>query len=138
MAIHTVVAAAAAALALSLVATAAAAGAAGAHPPAPGPAHDIASCLVTSGVKNFSLPASKSFKPILDSSLRYLRFDVPSVGKPAAIVLPASQRELQRAVLCARSSSLAIRVRSGGHSYEGLSYSSENHTSPSWSSTSPS
>ncbi|PAN33559.2 hypothetical protein PAHAL_6G040100 [Panicum hallii] len=123
MAIHTV-AAAAAALALCLVATAAAAGA-GAHPPVP--AHDIASCLVSNGVTNFSLPASKSFKPILDSSLRYLRFDVPSVGKPAAIVLPASQRELQRAVLCARSSSLAIRVRSGGHSYEGLSYTSENH-----------
>jgi len=127
MAIHTVVAAAAAALALCLVATA-----------APASAHDIAFCLVSNGVKNFSLPASKSFKPILDSSLRYLRFDVPSVGKPAAIVLPASQRELQRAVLCVRSSSLAIRVRSGGHSYEGLSYSSENHTSPSWSSTSPS
>ncbi|RLM61258.1 hypothetical protein C2845_PM14G03230 [Panicum miliaceum] len=127
MAMHTVVAAAAA-LALCLVATAATAGA-GAHPPAPAPvpAHDIASCLVSNGVTNFSLPASKSFKPILDSSLRYLRFDVPSVGKPAAIVLPASQRELQRAVLCARSSSLAIRVRSGGHSYEGLSYTSENH-----------
>jgi hypothetical protein len=119
--------AAAAALALCLVATAATtAAAAGAHP-LPSPPHDIAACLVSNGVKNFSLPSSPSFSPLLRSSLRYLRFDVPSVGKPSAIVLPASRRDLQRAVLCARNASLAIRVRAGGHSYEGLSYTTENH-----------
>ncbi|CAL5003958.1 unnamed protein product [Urochloa decumbens] len=115
MAIHTIVAAA---LALCLVATAALA-------PAP-PVHDIAACLVSNGVKNFSLPASPSFNPLLLSSLRYLRFVSPSVGKPSAIVLPSSQLDLQRAVLCAVNASLAIRVRAGGHSYEGLSYTSEN------------
>ncbi|CAL5008323.1 unnamed protein product [Urochloa decumbens] len=112
MAIHTI----AAALALCCVAATAAV--------AP---HDIAACLVSNGVKNFSLPASPSFNPLLLSSIRYLRFVSPSVGKPFAIILPSSQLDLQRAVLCTVNTSLAIRVRAGGHSYEGLSYTSENH-----------
>ncbi|WVZ74168.1 hypothetical protein U9M48_022383 [Paspalum notatum var. saurae] len=118
--IHTIVTAAA--LALWLFATAAT----GAVSPPP-PPHDISSCLLSSGVKNFSLPVSPSYTPLLDSSIRYLRFKHSNIRKPAAVVLPTSKRDLQRAVLCARNSSLAIRVRSGGHSYEGLSYTTENH-----------
>ncbi|RCV29952.1 hypothetical protein SETIT_6G055200v2 [Setaria italica] len=88
MAIHTIVAATAA-LALCLVATSATTPAAGAHP-LPSPPHDIAACLVSNGVKNFSLPSSPSFSPLLHSSLRYLRFDVPTVGKPSAIIIQAT------------------------------------------------
>ncbi|CAD6266124.1 unnamed protein product [Miscanthus lutarioriparius] len=73
-----------------------------------------------------SLPTSPSYATVLNSSISNLRFALPDVGKPAAVVLPASKRDLQGAVLCARNSSLAIRVRSGGHSYEGLSYTTEN------------
>ncbi|XP_062192097.1 berberine bridge enzyme-like D-2 [Phragmites australis] len=91
------------------------------------PTHNISSCLLSNGVKNFSLPTDPSYMPLLDSSIRNLCFELPGVGKPAAVVLPASKRDLQRAILCARSSSLAIRVRSGGHSYGGLSYTTENH-----------
>ncbi|TVU42898.1 hypothetical protein EJB05_09322, partial [Eragrostis curvula] len=91
------------------------------------PGNTVSSCLLSNGVKNFSLPGSPSYTPLLDSSIRNLRFELPGVGKPAAVVLPASKQELQRAILCARSSSLAIRVRSGGHSYEGLSYTTEHH-----------
>ncbi|CAO2176404.1 unnamed protein product [Urochloa humidicola] len=118
MAIQTI----AATLALCLVATAATM----APAPSPPPLHDITACLISNGVKNFSLPASPSFNPLLLSSLRYLRFVSPSVGKPSAIVLPSSQVDLQRSILCAVNTSLAIRVRAGGHSYEGLSYTSEN------------
>jgi len=87
----------------------------------------ISSCLLSNGVTNFSLPTSPSYTSLLDYSIRNLRFALPSVGKPAAVVLPSTKRDLQRAVLCARNTSLAIRVRSGGHSYEGLSYTTENH-----------
>ncbi|TKW08858.1 hypothetical protein SEVIR_6G052500v4 [Setaria viridis] len=128
MATHTMVAAAA--LALCLFAAAAADKHAGAQPPALAPAaaaHDISSCLLSNGVSNFSLPSSPSYTPLLDSSIRNLRFELPGVGKPAAVILPASKRDLQSAVVCARAASLAIRVRSGGHSYEGLSYTTENH-----------
>jgi hypothetical protein len=120
-------------LALCLFAAAAAADThASAQPPALAPAaaaahDDISSCLLSNGVTNFSLPSSASYTPLLDSSIRNLRFELPGVGKPAAIILPASKRDLQRAVVCARAASLAIRVRSGGHSYEGLSYTTENH-----------
>ncbi|RLM60959.1 reticuline oxidase-like [Panicum miliaceum] len=122
MAMHTM----AAALALCLFA--AAATCAGAQPPPPPPpqANDISSCLLSNGVSNFSLPSSPSYTPLLDSSIRNLRFELPGVGKPAAVILPASKRDLRRAVLCARGASLAIRVPSGGHSYEGLSYTTEN------------
>ncbi|KAL5230872.1 hypothetical protein ABZP36_029648 [Zizania latifolia] len=90
-------------------------------------AANISSCLLSNGVRNFSLPASPSFAALVRSSIRNLRFALPSVGKPAAIILPSSKKDLQGAIRCARSSSLAIRVRSGGHSYEGLSYTTENH-----------
>lgn len=105
-------------------ATEAAATNSSAHPPqAPG---NISTCLISNGVRNFSLPGSQSYTLLLDASIRNRRFELPGVGKPAAVVLPSSKRDLQRAILCARASSLAIRVRSGGHSYEGLSYTTEN------------
>ncbi|KAK3122776.1 hypothetical protein QOZ80_8AG0618140 [Eleusine coracana subsp. coracana] len=91
------------------------------------PPSNISSCLLSNGVNNFSLPGSPSYTPLLDAAIRNRRFQLPGVGKPAAVVLPSSKRDLQRSILCARASSLAIRVRSGGHSYEGLSYTTENH-----------
>ncbi|KAI5003648.1 hypothetical protein ZWY2020_030808 [Hordeum vulgare] len=90
-------------------------------------ARDFSSCLVSNGVSSFSLPTSPSYAGLLNSSIFNLRFTLPNVARPAAVVLPESRDELRRAILCARASSLAIRVRSGGHSYEGLSYTTENH-----------
>jgi hypothetical protein len=92
-------------------------------PPA---ASNFSSCLVSSGVNNFSLPTSPSYAGLLNSSIFNLRFTLPNVTGPAAIVFPGSRDDLGHAVLCARDSSLAIRTRSGGHSYEGLSYTTEN------------
>jgi hypothetical protein len=88
---------------------------------------NFSSCLVSNGVINFSLPTSPSYAALLNSSIFNLRFTLPDVTGPAAIVFPRSRDDLRRAVLCARGSSLAIRTRSGGHSYEGLSYTTENH-----------
>uniref|UniRef100_A0ACD6A1W2 Uncharacterized protein n=1 Tax=Avena sativa TaxID=4498 RepID=A0ACD6A1W2_AVESA len=88
---------------------------------------NFSSCLVSNGVSNFSLPASPSYATLLNSSVFNLRFTLPNVTRPAAIVFPGSRDDLRQAVLCARVSSLAIRTRSGGHSYEGLSYTTENH-----------
>uniref|UniRef100_A0A0E0LRG4 FAD-binding PCMH-type domain-containing protein n=1 Tax=Oryza punctata TaxID=4537 RepID=A0A0E0LRG4_ORYPU len=90
-------------------------------------ASSFSSCLASHGVSNFSLPASPSYNTTLNFSIRNLRFTLPDVTRPAAIVLPVSKEDLRRAILCARDSSFAIRVRSGGHSYEGLSYTTENH-----------
>ncbi|KAL6561294.1 hypothetical protein OROMI_016895 [Orobanche minor] len=47
-----------------------------------------------------------------------------SPERPDLIVTPFHVSEIQAAVYCSRKLSLPIRVRSGGHDYEGLSYTS--------------
>ncbi|RLN03680.1 hypothetical protein C2845_PM13G03690 [Panicum miliaceum] len=69
----------------------------------------------------------QSYAALLNSSISNLRFTLPGVGRPVAVVFPGSWDGLRAAVLCARGAWLAVRVRSGGRSYEGLSYTTENH-----------
>lgn len=45
--------------------------------------------------------------------------------RPLYIVTPTNASHVQAAVLCSRRNGMRIRVRSGGHDYEGLSYRSE-------------
>ncbi|KAI3502272.1 hypothetical protein L1887_30305 [Cichorium endivia] len=42
--------------------------------------------------------------------------------KPVGIVTPQNTAEIRAAILCSRRNGLQVRVRSGGHDYEGLSY----------------
>ncbi|KAI3469348.1 hypothetical protein Pfo_026011 [Paulownia fortunei] len=84
----------------------------------------LSSCLIDYKVYNFSLhdkDPSIYFK-LLGISIQNLRFEGPSVPKPVAIIIPESKEELISSVLCCRKGSWEIRVRSGGHSYEGTSY----------------
>ncbi|XP_010910966.1 berberine bridge enzyme-like D-2 [Elaeis guineensis] len=92
---------------------------------------NISSCLLSSHVQNFTLyssPPSIQYSNLLNFSIQNLCFAGPSIHKPSVLILPKTQHELQSSILCCRSSSLAIRVRSGGHSYEGLSYTAGQHT----------
>jgi hypothetical protein len=68
---------------------------------------NISSFLLANGVTNFSLPGSPSYTPLLDASIRNLRFEQPGVGKPAAVILPSSKLQLQRSILCARARAAA-------------------------------
>ncbi|KAJ3692600.1 hypothetical protein LUZ60_011695 [Juncus effusus] len=91
----------------------------------------LSSCLQSKGIRNFTLPsnsASAPFDKLLTFSIQNLRFAQPSTSKPSVIIFPLSKDQLQNSILCLRQASLTIRVRSGGHSYEGLSYTSDNHT----------
>ncbi|KAH6821387.1 FAD-binding Berberine family protein [Perilla frutescens var. hirtella] len=45
--------------------------------------------------------------------------------KPSFIITPFTESQIQALVLCSNSLGLQIRVRCGGHDYEGLSYSSK-------------
>ncbi|KAL1539115.1 cinnamyl-alcohol dehydrogenase [Salvia divinorum] len=87
----------------------------------------LQSCLVDHSVFNFSLYPNSGNDPttyfsLLDFSIQNLRFAVAEAPKPAAIIMPESRQQLVAAVVCCRLGSWEIRVRSGGHSYEGASY----------------
>lgn len=50
---------------------------------------------------------------------------MPNVKKPELIILPTDESHIQAAVICAKKLGVQLRVRSGGHDYEGASYASE-------------
>ncbi|KAJ3692601.1 hypothetical protein LUZ60_011696 [Juncus effusus] len=89
---------------------------------------DLATCLSSTGVDNFSLYATSSFHHAFNISVQNLRFVGSSFRKPEAMIFPSSMLHLRNTILCLRAASLLIRIRSGGHSYEGLSYTVSDNT----------
>uniref|UniRef100_A0A0E0AR22 FAD-binding PCMH-type domain-containing protein n=1 Tax=Oryza glumipatula TaxID=40148 RepID=A0A0E0AR22_9ORYZ len=84
-------------------------------------------CLAAAGVRNVTARRERdAYDAALRASAQNLRFAGDGVAKPAAVVVPATRGELRDAVRCAREAGLgAVRLRSGGHSYEGVSYTGE-------------
>lgn len=65
---------------------------------------------------------SSAYTSLLQSSIRNLRFSNTSTPKPEFVISPFHETHVQTSVTCAKENSMQIRVRSGGHDYEGLSY----------------
>ncbi|CAA0825394.1 FAD-binding Berberine family protein [Striga hermonthica] len=63
-----------------------------------------------------------SFSSLLNSTAQNLRCLSPSIPKPFLIFTPLHESHVSPAVTCARDLRLDLRVRSGGHDYECLSY----------------
>ncbi|KAI7732146.1 hypothetical protein M8C21_014277, partial [Ambrosia artemisiifolia] len=52
-------------------------------------------------------------------------FNNPSTPKPSVIVTPTDETHIQAALLCAKKHGYEMRIRGGGHDYEGLSYTAD-------------
>uniref|UniRef100_A0A0D9WR36 FAD-binding PCMH-type domain-containing protein n=1 Tax=Leersia perrieri TaxID=77586 RepID=A0A0D9WR36_9ORYZ len=68
--------------------------------------------------------SSPSFTSVLDAGIRNPKF-LTNTTKPVWIITPTNASHVQAAVVCGRQNNVRLRIRSGGHDYEGLSYRSE-------------
>ncbi|XWS50554.1 hypothetical protein CRYUN_Cryun12cG0096600 [Craigia yunnanensis] len=68
---------------------------------------------------------NQSYSSILESSIQNLRFSTIPTPKPLVIVTPLHASHIQATIYCSRKHDLQIRIRSGGHDTEGLSYVSD-------------
>ncbi|KAL4347309.1 hypothetical protein GQ457_17G025380 [Hibiscus cannabinus] len=65
---------------------------------------------------------NSSYSFVLNSSAQNFRFTTPSNPTPLAIITPQHASDIQATVLCSKKHGLQVRIRSGGHDFEGLSY----------------
>lgn len=70
-------------------------------------------------------PNNSSYTSVLQSSIQNLRFAVLTSQQPSFIVTPFIYSQVQIVVLCAKNHKFEVRVRGGGHDFEGLSYVSD-------------
>lgn len=74
-------------------------------------------------------PENSSYKPTLLSSVQNQRFaSPPFVLNPLVIITPLHYLHVQSVVSCAKTHRMQLRIRSGGHDYEGLSFMSYYHS----------
>ncbi|RZB95828.1 berberine bridge enzyme-like 21 [Glycine soja] len=66
-----------------------------------------------------------SYTSVLRAFARNARFSAPSTQKPLLIVTPLSENQVQATVVCVKSIGLQLKIRSGGHDFEGVSYISQ-------------
>ncbi|XP_073126991.1 berberine bridge enzyme-like 22 [Henckelia pumila] len=72
--------------------------------------------------KHLHTPSSPSYSILLQSFQQNPRWLNSSSSKPAFVVTPYTESDIQAAVVCSKKHDLQIRVKSGGHDYEGLSF----------------
>ncbi|KAL6008725.1 hypothetical protein ACLOJK_021956 [Asimina triloba] len=89
--------------------------------PAPSSRETLISCLASGGITNYSTYDHPDYPHLLSHSLQNLRYAGPSINKPHAVILPRTAQQVATIVRCARAGAWDIRIRSGGHSFEGMS-----------------
>ncbi|KAI3891059.1 hypothetical protein MKW98_007364 [Papaver atlanticum] len=88
---------------------------------------DFIKCL--SDHSNTSIPVytpqNSNYSFILQSTMASLKFNTSTTPKPFLILTPLKESHVQTAVICSKKHGIQIKVRSGGHDFEGLSYISD-------------
>ncbi|XP_010519042.1 PREDICTED: reticuline oxidase-like protein [Tarenaya hassleriana] len=82
-------------------------------------AHSSASHPISSAVY---FPGNGSYSAVLEAYIRNLRFNTSSTPKPFLIIAAGHESHVRAAVFCGRRHNLQMKIRSGGHDYDGLSY----------------
>ncbi|MQL92591.1 hypothetical protein Taro_025212 [Colocasia esculenta] len=73
-----------------------------------------------------SVKNSASYDAVYRSNIQNIRLLVSSsTTKPLIVVTPTTESHVQTSVTCGRVAGLGVRVRCGGHDYEGMSYVSD-------------
>ncbi|KVI05412.1 Berberine/berberine-like protein [Cynara cardunculus var. scolymus] len=78
--------------------------------------HNLSSILYSSTAN------SSSYTAVLQAYIKNNRFNTTATPKPSIIITPTTESQVQAAVLCAKKIGVQIKIRSGGHDYEGISY----------------
>ncbi|KAM7505052.1 hypothetical protein LguiB_003956 [Lonicera macranthoides] len=92
------------------------------------PRNDFVQCLILHSTNSTSIsqviytPNNSSYTSVLDLQLQNLRFATPTTPKPQVIVTPVEESQISSVIYCAKENGLQIRIRCGGHDFEGLSY----------------
>ncbi|GMI97334.1 oligogalacturonide oxidase 2 [Hibiscus trionum] len=63
-----------------------------------------------------------SHSSVLRAYIRNARFNASSTLKPLIIITPSAESQVSAAVTCAQRLGFRLKIRSGGHDFEGLSY----------------
>lgn len=66
-----------------------------------------------------------SYSSVLRAYIRNARFNTSSTPKPVIIITPLEESHVSAAVTCSQKVGFQLKIRSGGHDYEGLSYVSD-------------
>ncbi|KAK4488088.1 hypothetical protein RD792_003830 [Penstemon davidsonii] len=88
-------------------------------------------CLSTCKITNHKLanitytPKSTNYTIVLQDYIKNGRFNTSTSRKPVTIITPLEESQVQETVKCAKKVGLQLKIRSGGHDYEGLSYTSK-------------
>nr|KAJ0218787.1 hypothetical protein LSAT_V11C300114680 [Lactuca sativa] len=61
----------------------------------------------------------------MEAHVQNIKFLKPSTRKPSVIVTPVEETLIQTTLYCAKNHGYEIRIRSGGHDFEALSYSAD-------------
>ncbi|XP_068322301.1 berberine bridge enzyme-like 17 [Pyrus communis] len=97
----------------------------------PGPIDGFLRCLTTQTQSSHPIdeciytPQNTSFQSVLHARINNLRYATTTTSKPLAIIAAKNESHVQATVVCAKQHGLQLKIRSGGHDFEGLSYVSD-------------